>query len=372
MSDTGKIEEKFDFDINLQYFSKLNLPPTYIRLCIISLFNYEKYNQYIPNKIESNYKKLEPKYHEKLPFDYNDKVNKVKEGMKTNQIFFTKIANLYLNEFINVEITEEYINKNIYEEQKFLGSYYLTALAREWTEEGREEREKSIKPIIEELKKFYNYEDKTLMGKGINILVIGNRFGRMTYELLKLGYNVEANERGFYFLLTSNYLFNYSKKNENCICPRINSFCSSFTEESVTKKIYFPEIDIREELKNISKDKLKITKRYFEVEYKGKKDLFDGVITLFSTEEAINIINFTEIVNNVLKKGGIWINIGSLANIYSKNGGGIDLTWDEWKHVIINSGFEIKREETPVIPFGYIKGQSSPFVRGTIFFTVQK
>ena len=49
-----------------------------------------------------------------------------------------------------------------------------------------------------------------------------------------------------------------------------------------------------------------------------------------------------------------------------------DLTWDEWKHVIINSGFEIKREETPVIPFGYIKGQSSPFVRGTIFFTVQK
>ena len=207
MSEPEKKEEKFDFDIKLEYFTKLNLSPLYLKLCLLSLLYYEEYNQYIPNKIESNYQKLEPKYLEKLPFDYKDKVNKVKEGMKTNQNFFTKVANLYLKEFQSVEITNEYLNKNIYEEELFLGKYFLKSLAREWTEEGIDERAKSITPIIEELKKYFNYEDKKLMEKGVNVLVIGNRFGRMTYELLKLGYNVEANERSYYFLLTSNYLF---------------------------------------------------------------------------------------------------------------------------------------------------------------------
>ena len=372
MSEPEKKKKSLIFDIKLEYFTKLNLSPLYLKLCLLSLLYYEEYNQYIPNKIESNYQKLEPKYLEKLPFDYKDKVNKVKEGMKTNQNFFTKVANLYLKEFQSVEITNEYLNKNIYEEELFLGKYFLKSLAREWTEEGIDERAKSITPIIEELKKYFNYEDKKLMEKGVNVLVIGNRFGRMIYELLKLGYNVEANERNYYFLLASNYLFNYSKKNEYYICPRINSFCSSYKEESVTKKICFPDVDITEELKNVSKDKLKITKLHFEDEYVNKKDLFDAVISLFSTEEAKNTINFTEIVHNILKKGGVWINIGGLTNIYSKRGGGIDLTWEEWKHVIINSGFEVKREETPVMPYGYIKGQSHPYTMGTVFFCFQK
>ena len=53
------------------------------------------------------------------------------------------------------------------------------------------------------------------MEKGVNVLVAGCRFGRMVYELAKLGYNVEGNERTYLYLLVANYLFNYSKKNEN-------------------------------------------------------------------------------------------------------------------------------------------------------------
>ena len=122
-------------------------------------------------------------------------------------------------------------------------------------------------------------------------------------------------------------------------------------------------------LQNVKKDGIKITKRFFEVEYKDKKDMFEAVITVFSTDEAKNIIDFTEKVNNVLKKGGVWI--GKLNNIFS-NYGGFDLTWEEWKHVILKSGFEIVREETPVLPYCKIEGQSSPHTLGTIFFAAKK
>ena len=363
--------EKFDFDINPEYFKKNDLTPDAPKLCALCFLNYEYYNDYIPEKLEKNYKKLDKKYLEKLPFDYKEKVKKVKEGMKTNQEFFTKVANLYMDTFNNVKLSKESIDSFQYQEQGFVGNFFLSLLTREWTEQGKEEREKSFTPIIQELKKYYNYENKAEMEKGVNVLVIGSRFGRMVYELAKLGYTVEANERNYLYLLIDNYLFNYSKKNDSCICPRISSFCSSFTEESVTKKHYLPDVDISSELSNVNKDKIKITKKAFEVEYSNKKELFDCAITVFSSNETKNIINFSETVSRILKKGGIWINLGGLNNIYS-NYGGIDLTWEEWKYVIQKCGFEIKREETPVIPYCKIDGHSLPFKLGTVFFTAQK
>ena len=365
------MEEKFNFDITPEYFEKLNISPINSKLCALGFLNYEKYHEYIPNRLENNYKKLEQKYIEKLPFDYKEKVKKVKEGIKTNQEFFTKIATPYIERFNSVKISDDYIKKFNYQEQPFIGNLFLQLLTREWTEEGKEERDKNILPVIEELKNYYNYENKDLMEKGVNVLIIGARLFRVVYELAKLGYKVEANERSYLYLMVDNYLFNYSKKNENCICPRINSFCSSFTEESVTKKHYFPDVDISEDLKNVKKDNITITKRNFETEYSNIKDKFDCVITIFSTDETYNMINFTENVNNVLKKGGIWINLGGLTNVYTGYGG-IDLTWEEWKHVILKSGFEIKRDEQPVVPFCKIKGRSLPFTVGSVFFTAQK
>ena len=368
---SSKNESKIDFGITPEYFSKLNITPIYIKLCYLSLLNYEYYNEYIPNKLETNYKNLESKYLSKLPFDYKEKVKKVKEGIKINQNFYNKIANMYKGKFDYIKLTEAQIRDFDYQQQGFLSKFFLQILVRDWAEEGKEERSKTILPVIQELKNYYNYENKTLLEKGINILVIGSRFGRIVYELAKLGYNVEANETNFFYLFVANYLFNYSKKNENCICPRISSFCSSFTEESVIKKHFFPDEDILSDLKNIKKDSIKVTKKVFEEEYLNKKDLFDCVITLFSTDETSNIINFTEMVNSVLKKGGIWINLGGLSSIYT-DFGGLDLTWEEWKHIILKSGFEIKKDERPVVPFCKIEGHSLPFAVGSVFFTARK
>ena len=367
----ANIQEKFDFDITPEYFKKINYYPYFPYQVALLFLNYEYYNDYIPQKIEDNYKKLDKKYLDKLPFDYKDKVKKVKEGMKINQEFFTKIANLYMHRFHDVQLTEKEIADFQHAEMNFVGKLFLQYLTREWAEEGKEEREKTITPVIQELKSYYDYENKSVMDKGVNVLVVGAKFFRVVYELAKLGYNVEANEISYFYLTVANYLFNYSKKNELSICPRISSFCSSFTEESVTRKHYIPDVDIFSDLSNVKKESIKITKELFDEEYKDVKDKFDCVLTVFSTDEIKNLISFTENVNQILKKGGIWINIGGLMNVYSEYGG-IDLTWDEWKHVIIHSGFEIKKEEKPVVPYCKIKGHSLPFTLGAVFFTAQK
>ena len=364
-------QEKFNFDITPEYFKKINIYPFIPYQVAYCFLNYEYYNDYIPRKIEENYKKLEQKYLDKLPFKYQDKVNKVKEGMKINQTFFSKIANLYLDKFNYVQLTEKEIADFQHAEMNFVGKIYLEFLTREWAEEGKEEREKTITPVIQELKSYYDYENKSIMDKGVNVLVIGARFFRVVYELAKLGYNVEANEKNYFYLMVANYLFNYAKQKELCICPRISSFCSSFTEESVTRKHYIPDVDISADLSKVKKDGIKITKQEFEDDYKDVKDKYDCVITVFSTDDFKNLISFTEKVNQVLKKGGIWINIGGLSNAYCEFGG-IDLTWDEWKHVIMHSGFDIKKEERPVVPYCKIKGHSLPFTLGAIFFTAQK
>ena len=363
--------EKFNFDITPEYFQKINIYPySPLQICLLFL-NYESYNYYIPQRIEENYKKLDKKYLDKLPFNYQDKVKKVKEGININQKFFSKIANLYYNKFKFVQLSDKEIDDFQYAEQNYAGKLFLQLLTREWAEEGKVEREKTILPVIKELKTYYDYENKSVMDKGINVLVVGARFGRVVYELAKLGYNVEANERSYFYTMVANYLFNYAKQKELCICPRISSFCSSFTEESVTRKHNIPDVDIIGDLKNVKSDKIKITKQEFEHEYKDIKDKFDCVITVFSTDDEKNLISFTETVNKVLKKGGIWINIGGLMNAYSDYGG-IDLTWDELKHVILNSGFDLKKEETPVVPYCKIEGHSLPFTLGAIFFTAQK
>ena len=45
--------------------------------------------------------------------------------MKTNQIFFTKIANLYSNKFNYVKLTDDYIKYYEFVEQSFIGKLFL-------------------------------------------------------------------------------------------------------------------------------------------------------------------------------------------------------------------------------------------------------
>ena len=84
-----------------------------------------------------------------------------------------------MDKFNYVQLTEKEIADFQHAEMNFVGKIYLEFLTREWAEEGKEEREKTITPVIQELKSYYDYENKSIMDKGVNVLVIGARFFRV-------------------------------------------------------------------------------------------------------------------------------------------------------------------------------------------------
>ena len=77
-------------------------------------------------------------------------------------------------------------------------------------------------------------------------------------------------------------------------------------------------------------------------------------------------------MHDLLKKGGVWVNLGCLDYFHSRNHKSIDLTWDELRQVIMNYGFEIKNEKTEFVPYGVKEGSMISDSYGTVFFSVVK
>ena len=146
--DNTKSQEKFDFDITPECYTKLNLSPADVKIYYLALLNYEQYHQYIPDKIDANYKKIDQKYISKLPFDYKEKVKKVREGIKTNQAFFTKVASLYVDKFRTVNITNEQFQKYQISEQDFINKLFLQLLTREWLKRAKRKEKNALHQLF--------------------------------------------------------------------------------------------------------------------------------------------------------------------------------------------------------------------------------
>ena len=129
---------------------------------------------------------------------------------------------------------------------------------------------------------------------------------------------------------------------------------------------------LKEELIKSGAKPIIFTKGDFLLKYKGTKDQYDLIVTLFFIDVSKNIIECVEIMHDLLKQGGVWINLGCLDYYHSPNHDSIDLTWDELKQVIINYDFDIKNEVTDFVPYGVKEGSMMSNSYGTVFFTAMK
>ncbi len=375
----SKIEPKKDTEkvlinnLTPEFFK--NDPYLAVRFKIVlkEMSDYSKNCEHILTSLENKYSSLSKNHLDKLPFNYKEKIAKVKNGIQLNQDFYNKVLSLYGSEFDHITFTKEQHQEFRYIEEYLIRTFFMKCLMRDWTVESKPERDNNYGMVLKEVKKYYNYDDKNLMEKNkIKALVPGTGCCRLGYELAKRGFDVEVNDFCFIYILCDDYLFNYSHKDEFQFCPSIHSFSNSYTESAVLKKYSFPDVDIKEELIKSGAKPIIFTKGDFLLKYKGIKDQYDLIVTLFFIDVSKNIIECVEIMHDLLKQGGVWINLGCLDYYHSPNHDSIDLTWDELKHVILNSGFELKKEETPVVPYCKIEGHSLPFTLGAIFFTAQK
>ena len=343
------------------------------KVVIREMLDYAKNCSPIITSLEKTFSKLPQKHLDKLPFNYKERIEKVKNGIQLNQNFYNKVASLYVNDFNHLTYSKDEYEKHRYFEQFLIRLFFMSCLMRDWTLESKPERDNNYGNVLKEVKKYFNYDDKNLMkNNNFKVLVPGTGCSRMTFELAKRGFEVEANDFCFIYILCDDYLFNYSHKNEFQFCPSIHSFANSYTEAAVMKKYSFPDVDIREELKQSGAKPITFIKGDFLLKYKGIKDKFDLIVTLFFIDVSKNIVEYVEIMHDLLKQGGVWVNLGCLDYYHSRYHNSIDLTWDELRQVIINYDFEIKNEVTDFVPYGVKVGSMVSDSYGTVFFTAVK
>ena len=370
VEDENKVLKCF---IDSEFFKQDTYGAMRFRIVLYELLNYTYNYQYVITNLEDVYSSLEEKYIKKLPFDYKEKIEKVKECFQTNQNFFKKINDLYIPKFDYIEVSKNDFDEYRGFEKMLMGTFFLSCVLRDWTIESKPERDENYGKIVKELKKYINYDDKELMkNNDFKVLVPGTGCSRMTFELAKRGFNVECNDFCYIYILFCDYLFNYSKKNSEIFCPNIDSFSNVFDSEFITKKYSFPDVDIREELKNANAKQIIFTKGDFLKLFKGQKEKYNAIITLFFIDVSKNIIEYVEIMHDLLKSGGVWINLGCLDYYYSRSYQSIDLTWDELRHVILEYGFELKSELESFVPYGVKEGKGNSQMYGTVFFTAMK
>lgn len=112
----------------------------------------------------------------------------------------------------------------------------------------------------------------------------------------------------------------------------------------------FPDICLADELDQRA-DFSMVAGEFMEVYSKqsGKSlsdcpDRWDAVVTCFFIDTAHNIVEYLQTIYAILKKGGIWVNIGPLLYHYADmpDEMSIELTWEEVREVATKIGFTIE------------------------------
>ena len=321
-------------------------------------------NRYQIELLKKDFSSLDKKYLEKMSYDYKTRIKRLEEAQNQNQIFLKEIAKKYKpdSSFLK-NIDEKDIANTAYNESTTLNWAVFMYISRDWTAERKDEREKSYIPIINMVQKF--------LKPGTNILIPGAGLLRLGYELSKFGYNIDANDYYFYNVILCDYIFNYSKKNQFCFQPLIRSFSNFLTEDDVFRKFSFPDEDINLD----GKGKMKMLCGDFTKLYDDVSNYYDCVITCFFIDTAKNVIEYIEIIERVLKKGGIWINFGPLSYhwIGYENIPSIELPYDILRQVIQNYGFEFLNEETnKTVIYCEMENSMKNDVFNCVFFTARK
>ena len=336
---------------------------------LVALNGMEKYsyhNRWQIDKIIYDYSNMDKRLLSKMTYDYNTRVKRLESGVELNQKFLSTIISKHN---IDPSYYKQYNQKEIddlaYNEYGTLNYAVFMYIMRDWTKESKKERELNYNPIISEVKKYLKPKSK--------ILLPGAALLRLGYELAKNNYDVDANDFNFSNVLLCDYLFNYSKKDQFEFQPLIRSFSNYLSEDTVFRKYTFPDEDISTNLKN--KGKITLTGGDFTKLFNDKKEYYDCIITCFFIDTATNVFQYIDVIEKVLKKGGIWINFGPLSYhwIGYQNIPTIELPYDKLKEVILNFGFEyLNEEKNKTITYCEIDGFMKNDVFDCVFFTAKK
>ncbi|CAA9987974.1 N2227-like protein, putative [Plasmodium knowlesi strain H] len=217
----------------------------------------------------------------------------------------------------------------------------LRQFVRDWSLEGKHERDSAYEPMLKSLDKYLPITDSYVP----KVLCPGSGLGRLPYEVAKKGYRSQGNEFSYFMLLASNFILNYYNEKESLkIQPYCLNTLNRRKRDDHLKVVTLPDINTYNKA-ILSTDFSMCAGELIEV-YDKEKESFDGVLTCFFMDTAKNIFLYIRTFANILKPNSLWCNVGPLLYHYSEmtNELSIELSWEEIE-VIISKWFTLVETE---------------------------
>jgi carnosine N-methyltransferase len=319
-------------------------------LRIINAFRYYRVHSIKRVLTADHYYNGLPKHHKAMIPDFKEHLKKIKMCINHNYEIIRQIVshvpNMFENKPNNGETNQEGPQPaSEFDMDKVKST--LKQFVRDWSSEGQAERDACYKPVVEEIVKAFPAE-KYNTGE-IKVLVPGAGLGRLAYEIACRGFACQGNEFSLFMLFASHFVLNKCQDvNMYTLYPWVHQFCNNKRSEDQIRPITFPDVrpaDLpRSEDCNFSMAAGDFLEVYTE------PDDWDCVATVFFIDTAHNIMAYIETIYNILKPGGIWINLGPLLYHFSDiaNESSIELSYEEVRNIIKQFNFEIIKEEESV------------------------
>ena len=193
----------------------------------------------------------------------------------------------------------------------------LHQIVREWSEEGRTERERCFAPILREV--------ENRIGKGGKIAVPGCGLGRLVVELASRGYRAQGSEFSYQMLITGDCIMNrLLASNQSVIYPWIDQSSNVREFSEHVRGVSFPDIPCVQLLSNTPRDFLSICAGDFEEIYSRQenKSQWDALVCCFFLDTASNICDYLRVAKHMLKPKGALISFGPLQWHFQPEHGG--------------------------------------------------
>ncbi|KAG6069831.1 hypothetical protein E4U16_007330 [Claviceps sp. LM84 group G4] len=246
---------------------------------------------------------------------YSSKFTKVEQKLASNQHLCDDIVQASL-QYYNLDITE--LQKHIRDREAegaqpdgISVAQALKHIVRDWTEEGSRERDKTFACLRRTLEQFF--PERNVGAERVKILLPGAGLGRLGHEISRLGaaeqdgpgFEVTINEWSMYTNAVYRFLETQSTPSSQSFHPFADGWSHHATEENMQRALHFPDVSINE------RDVLMVEGDFTTV-FRAHSGHYDVVLTYFFIDTARNLLSYFDTIKDVLKTGGLWINLGPL------------------------------------------------------------
>lgn len=214
----------------------------------------------------------------------------------------------------------------------------LRQFVRDWAKEGAAERAMCYKPLLDAIMRRMPARGKGPDGKPLpqpRVLCPGSGLARLPFDLVRLGYAAQGNEFSYHMLLGSYLVLNNSPGPEcHTIYPYVLSTSNRRSKTDHLRAVKVPDVSPGTALGPDSAFSM-AAGEFVEV-YKNQIAEWDAVLTCFFLDTAKNVFQYIRVIADIIREGGLWINLGPLLFHYADAPHEISIepSWEEVKPAI--------------------------------------